>query len=533
MGDVVAYNYSAFHSFLPTLFPLDGGDTPYPAISDVLYLSVYPCLIAGLILLIRRRGAGRDRAQPDRRRDDRDRHRDALVGVPDLPIRDRHHAVRPREVRLDGLPADGHADADRGGPSGGRQRPAVSLAEPHGRGDRGPVRHGLAVRVAAAARRIHPRQRVLGDRLDRVLRGVRRGSLAPEHEAALGSRDGRGGEGGDRTARAPGRRLAPGPPHAGDPDLARRAGERAGGPRRNDHAVPAGGDPHGRSGAPTAAVRRPRAGPPRSGRVPRDGHQPGRHPRVGDPGGPRPGRSQRLHPHVRGARRHGRTRRGRGRGRDRRRGGSQLPPERAAGVEAGAPARQRRLRGQDVREHAAGRALPAHRGRRHRDGRTALHPGGTPRPDGRRHPRRHAAHDRGLAARALFAGGPCPRERGAHRGPADAAEREEVRIARAELLGHRDGRRCGHVGAIREPVRSPRAGTRARGARGLTVHRSRAPRRQDARPVLPHGHGRRRGTPGADGIPSAVPRRDLHLRRDAPHQPAARPQRPWDRAQHA
>jgi len=61
MGDVVAYNYSAFHSLLPTIFPLDAGDTPYPAISDVLYLSVYPCLIAGLILLIRRRGAGRDR----------------------------------------------------------------------------------------------------------------------------------------------------------------------------------------------------------------------------------------------------------------------------------------------------------------------------------------------------------------------------------------------------------------------------------------------------------------------------------------
>ncbi len=61
MGDVVAYNYSAFHSLLPTLFPLDAGDTPYPAISDVLYLSVYPCLIAGLILLIRRRGASRDR----------------------------------------------------------------------------------------------------------------------------------------------------------------------------------------------------------------------------------------------------------------------------------------------------------------------------------------------------------------------------------------------------------------------------------------------------------------------------------------
>jgi len=60
-GDVVAYNYSAFHNAMPGIFPLDAGGTPYPAISDLLYLSVYPCLVAGLILIVRRRGAGRDR----------------------------------------------------------------------------------------------------------------------------------------------------------------------------------------------------------------------------------------------------------------------------------------------------------------------------------------------------------------------------------------------------------------------------------------------------------------------------------------
>ena len=61
LGDVVAYNYSEFHHIAPGLFTLTDGSTPYPAISDALYLSVYPCLIAGLILMIRRRGAGRDR----------------------------------------------------------------------------------------------------------------------------------------------------------------------------------------------------------------------------------------------------------------------------------------------------------------------------------------------------------------------------------------------------------------------------------------------------------------------------------------
>jgi PAS domain S-box-containing protein len=51
-GDVIAYNYERFF----------GTSLPYPAISDILYLSVYPCLIAGLFLLIRQRTAGRDRA---------------------------------------------------------------------------------------------------------------------------------------------------------------------------------------------------------------------------------------------------------------------------------------------------------------------------------------------------------------------------------------------------------------------------------------------------------------------------------------
>jgi diguanylate cyclase (GGDEF)-like protein/PAS domain S-box-containing protein len=51
-GDIIAYNYERFfHSPLP-----------FPAISDALYLSVYPCLVAGLLLLIHSRNPGRDRA---------------------------------------------------------------------------------------------------------------------------------------------------------------------------------------------------------------------------------------------------------------------------------------------------------------------------------------------------------------------------------------------------------------------------------------------------------------------------------------
>jgi PAS domain S-box-containing protein len=51
IGDVITYNY---HDFF-------GTDLPYPSIGDVAYLLVYPCLVWGLLLLIRRRNPGRDR----------------------------------------------------------------------------------------------------------------------------------------------------------------------------------------------------------------------------------------------------------------------------------------------------------------------------------------------------------------------------------------------------------------------------------------------------------------------------------------
>ncbi|HEY8776952.1 MAG TPA: HAMP domain-containing sensor histidine kinase [Gaiellaceae bacterium] len=51
-GDVVAYNYDKFF----------GRQLPFPSIADVLYLAVFPAFVAGLLLLMRRRHRGRDRA---------------------------------------------------------------------------------------------------------------------------------------------------------------------------------------------------------------------------------------------------------------------------------------------------------------------------------------------------------------------------------------------------------------------------------------------------------------------------------------
>jgi diguanylate cyclase (GGDEF)-like protein/PAS domain S-box-containing protein len=50
-GDVITYNYDRFF----------GSELPFPSIGDVFYLSVYPCLIAGILHLVRRRSPGRDR----------------------------------------------------------------------------------------------------------------------------------------------------------------------------------------------------------------------------------------------------------------------------------------------------------------------------------------------------------------------------------------------------------------------------------------------------------------------------------------
>ena len=50
-GDVITYNYLRFF----------GVDLPFPSVGDVFYLSVYPCLVAGILWLIRLRNPGGDR----------------------------------------------------------------------------------------------------------------------------------------------------------------------------------------------------------------------------------------------------------------------------------------------------------------------------------------------------------------------------------------------------------------------------------------------------------------------------------------
>jgi PAS domain S-box-containing protein len=50
-GDFITYNYNQ----------LFGHDIPFPSVGDLAYLAVYPCLITGILVLIKRRSPGRDR----------------------------------------------------------------------------------------------------------------------------------------------------------------------------------------------------------------------------------------------------------------------------------------------------------------------------------------------------------------------------------------------------------------------------------------------------------------------------------------
>ncbi len=141
----------------------------------------------------------------------------------------------------------------------------------------------------------------------------------------------------------------------------------------------------------------------------------------------------------------------------------------------GAPGHaRRRLRGRAARRRAAHE--PGHpatdaraRGRRRpsardvRAGVAAGRPGRAERPAGDRH-RRGAAANRGRRARdPCLPGLAGARERGPHRGRAPAAERGAVRVARPALLRRRDGRRRRLADPLRQPVRRahPRLPARA------------------------------------------------------------------------
>ena len=64
-----------------------GVEAPFPGLADVFFVSGYPFLAAGLVMIIRRRDPSRERAEPHRRDDHLGRPRHRHLGLPDGPLR--------------------------------------------------------------------------------------------------------------------------------------------------------------------------------------------------------------------------------------------------------------------------------------------------------------------------------------------------------------------------------------------------------------------------------------------------------------
>ena len=485
-GDVITYNYERFF----------GTELPYPSIGDVFYLSVYPCLFLGILLLIRHRSPGRDR----------DSAIDSLIVGIGVGVLSWVFLIAPYThdtslTTVQKLVSIGYPLMDlmlvtvaiRLAVGRGRKNPAFYLllagvvalfitdalygwAGLHGGYDNqtGYLEGGWAafyLLIGAAA--LHPAVRSFSERSFEV------------QDTSVAD-----------TARGPRGRVAHRPAHRRDhrqPVLDRHAAHRPdGGDRRVDHPVPARHRADVRTGPAAGEVGRSRTGAARSGCRARHGDEPRGDPRRGDRGITDPGRRGRGDPAVRRLRRRDRrVHRGRGRRRHRRRDRRALLAGHPAGLETEAVAGSRRVRRADPREHDPRAAVAARARGGLRARRTVVHARRVPRHDGRGDPRGDARIRGRQPQGALFPGGARARERGAHRRPAAPSERGAVRVVGQELLRRGGGHRADDRGPLREPVRLSGARHRPRGAGGHALHRPGPPGRQDAGAVVPHV-GRRR-----------------------------------------
>ena len=175
-GDLYTYSY-------PLL--LDG-DVPFPSPGDGAYLLVYPVLIAGLVLLVRRRRSRADRGRRHRRPDPHRRPVAALLGRADRALRPRRHAVARRQVGVGRLPARRRAAARRGHPARARRRAPRARVLPRQLEHRAAAGDRLRLRRPHPARRLRP-PAVARPRLARLLPAVGRGrpaSVDGAHRAA-------------------------------------------------------------------------------------------------------------------------------------------------------------------------------------------------------------------------------------------------------------------------------------------------------------------------------------------------------------
>src|SRR3954471_8973283 len=522
LGDLYTYSY-------PRLF---NADVPFPSLGDGAYVAVYPALMAGLLMLIRRRNPESDRAGVI----------DSLIMTLGLALLSWVALIAPY-LHDETMTVTGKlvsvayplgdilllAAAIRLAVDTGKRLPAFYLLASaivallvtdfaygvvtlHG------AYHGqvmldigwISFYLLWGAAALHPSMRQLEQPPPHRTRPPPRPApgLAAPHPAHRGvaHRAGRRGDAG----------AAPGQPRPA------RHHRRVGGALRPRSAA------HGRARPPAGALRRPRAHAQRGGRLAGGRHRPrGDLPRRPD------GRARALRRSSRRAAVPGRG--GQAHRRRRRRG-------------PGGPGRHVADRARDGRRaagHAHGRRLPR---RGHARGpapgaRARPRPRAGPQP-ARRRPRparrqrragrlaRAAQRPARRPARPGHADLPGPRERGADRGGPPPRERGALRLARParQRPHHRPGRRRHH--RLSEPLDRARPRLCAR-RRDRDALRPPAGARGEQPPAAPAGRrlGLRRERDRGARVLAAPHRRVAAPVRGPAHQPARGRRRPRDRAQ--
>ena len=225
LGDLYTYSY-------PLLL---GRDVPFPSLGDAVYILVYPALMAGLLMLARRRNPGRDRAGAI----------DAAILTLGLALPSWVALIAPylhddsltplAQARLGRLPAGRRPAARRGGPARARRRPPQPAFYLLSSSIVAAADHRLRLRPDDPARQLRPPV-LARRRLDRLLPAVGR-----RRAASVDARAGRPEPGEPRLTPLP-----PGPAHW---RVADRSGDRA------VHAVRSG-DVDSRSSAPRSRSSR-------------------------------------------------------------------------------------------------------------------------------------------------------------------------------------------------------------------------------------------------------------------------------------
>ena len=216
------------------------GTCPSPVRPTRLYLAVYPCLIAGLLLMIQRAQPGAGPHQPAGLAHGGDRRGHRVVGVADLAVHP-HRRPRPEDqAHRHGLPGHGPAPRGRGDPPRRRRRPQAGGLLPDDHRHRRALRHRRHLRLVRPVHGVGlpTRKRIARSRLDGLLRAAgHRGAASVDGEHhRQGAR--MGGPAHVRPARPAHHRRPRSPRGAPRAELARRTGRHERAQRRLDRPVP-------------------------------------------------------------------------------------------------------------------------------------------------------------------------------------------------------------------------------------------------------------------------------------------------------